>query len=114
MLKSPLKWVGGKSKLFNSISNHYPKEINNYHELFIGGGSSLFGLLYLKSILTIKGKIYAYDSNEVLIAYYKFLQTDYSSIYDTVMKIKNAAKAKIKKNTITKYEIVITIEKIQI
>ena len=92
MLKSPLKWVGGKSKLFGSISQHYPSEINNYHELFVGGGSSLIGLLDMikQSKIKINGKIYAYDSNEVLISFYKFLQTDYSSIYDTVMKIKNA------------------------
>ena len=45
MLKSPLKWVGGKSKLFGSISQYYPSEINNYHELFVGGGSALLGLL---------------------------------------------------------------------
>jgi len=92
MLKSPLKWVGGKSKLFGLISQHYPSEINNYHELFVGGGSALIGLLDMvkKTKMKINGKIYAYDSNEVLITYYKFLQTDYSSIYDTVMKIKNA------------------------
>ena len=92
MLKSPLKWVGGKSKLFGLISQHYPSVINNYHELFVGGGSALIGLLEMvkQSKIKINGKIYAYDSNEVLIAYYKFLQSDYSSIYDTVMKIKNA------------------------
>ena len=92
MLKSPIKWVGGKSKLFSSISNNYPSVINNYHELFVGGGSALIGLLDMveQSKIKINGKIYAYDSNEVLIAYYKFLQSNYSLVYDTVMKIKNA------------------------
>lgn len=92
MLKSPIKWVGGKSKLFGSISAYYPVEINNYHELFVGGGSALLGLLDMVKNKKIKvnGKIYAYDSNEILIAYYKFLQSDYSLLYDTVMKIKNA------------------------
>jgi len=91
MLKSPLKWVGGKSKLFSSISQHYPSEINNYHELFVGGGSALIGLLDMvkQSKIKINGKIYAYDSNEVLIAFYKFLQTDYEALYSKVFKLKN-------------------------
>ena len=91
MLKSPLKWIGGKSKLFGSISQHYPSEINNYHELFVGGGSALIGLLDMvkRSKIKINGKIYAYDSNEVLIAYYKFLQKDYQTLYTKVLKLKN-------------------------
>ena len=91
MLKSPLKWIGGKSKLFDLISQHYPCEINNYHELFVGGGSALIGLLDMvkKSKIKITGKIYAYDSNEVLIAYYKFLQRDYNALYMKVCRLKN-------------------------
>jgi len=91
MLKSPLKWVGGESKLFGLISQHYPSVINNYHELFVGGGSALIGLLEMakQSKIKINGKIYAYDSNEVLIAYYKFLQTDYHALYMKVWRLKN-------------------------
>ena len=91
MLKSPLKWVGGKSKLFGLISQHYPSVINNYHELFVGGGSALIGLLEMvkQSKIKINGKIYAYDSNEVLIAYYKLLQTDYNGLYMKVSGLKN-------------------------
>jgi len=92
MLKSPIKWVGGKSKLFSSISSYYPDEINNYHELFVGGGSALLGLLYMinNDKIKVNGKIYAYDSNEILVAYYKQLQSNYSLLFDTVMQIKNA------------------------
>jgi len=92
MIKSPIKWVGGKSKLFGSISAYYPAEINNYHELFVGGCSALLGLLDMvkNNKVKVNGKIYAYDSNEILIAYYKFIQSDYSLLYETVMKIKNA------------------------
>ena len=91
MLKSPLKWVGGKSKLFGLISQHYPSVINNYHELFVGGGSALIGLLDMvnQSKIKITGKIYAYDSNEVLIAYYKYLQRDYNALYMIVWRLKN-------------------------
>lgn len=92
MLKSPIKWIGGKSKLFNTISTYFPKEINNYHELFIGGGSVLFGILYLidNKKITLRGKINAYDSNEILIAFYKQLQTGYTLLYNTVVSIKKA------------------------
>ena len=91
MLKSPIKWVGGKSKLFNKISHYYPEEINNYHELFVGGGSALIGLLDMvkRSKTKINGKIYAYDSNEVLIAYYKYLQRDYNALFMRVWRLKN-------------------------
>mgnify|MGYP001176383855 FL=1 len=91
MLKSPLKWIGGKSKLFDSISQHYPCEINNYHELFVGGGSALIGLLDMvkRSKTKINGKIYAYDSNKVLIEYYKYLQRDYNALFMRVWRLKN-------------------------
>ena len=43
--KSFLKWVGGKHKLLNNILPRFPKNINNYHEIFLGGGSVLLGVL---------------------------------------------------------------------
>ena len=64
-----LKWVGGKTQIIDEILNKFPKEINNYHELFLGGGSILFALLSSNDI-NIKEKIYAYDLNESLINCY--------------------------------------------
>ena len=64
-----LKWVGGKTQMINTILDKIPKEMNNYHELFLGGGSVLLGVLSLKrnNQITIKNKIYAYDVNTSLI-----------------------------------------------
>lgn len=36
-----LKWVGGKTQIINDIILKIPKQMNNYHELFLGGGSVL-------------------------------------------------------------------------
>lgn len=73
-----LKWVGGKTQIIEQIINHFPTEINNYHEIFLGGGSVLFALLSLRKSNNIKvnGEIYAYDLNQDLINLYQVIQTN--------------------------------------
>ena len=43
-----LKWVGGKTQIIKDIISKVPGEINNYHELFLGGGSVLLAVLSLQ------------------------------------------------------------------
>jgi DNA adenine methylase len=43
-----LKWVGGKTQIINDVIKRVPTEINNYHELFLGGGSVLLAVLSLQ------------------------------------------------------------------
>ena len=43
-----LKWVGGKTQIIKDIISKIPNEINNYHELFLGGGSVLLAILSLQ------------------------------------------------------------------
>jgi DNA adenine methylase len=64
-----LKWVGGKTQIINKILDIFPKEMNNYHEFFLGGGSVLLAVLSLQKEdkIKINGQIYAYDLNENLI-----------------------------------------------
>jgi DNA adenine methylase len=69
--KPIIKWVGGKSQIIDKIMNELPSEINNYHELFLGGGSVLFAVLQSNRV---KGTINAYDINETLINFYKNIQ----------------------------------------
>jgi DNA adenine methylase len=83
-MKPLLKWVGGKTQLINHIRNRIPEKINNYHEIFLGGGSVLLEMLSLQKQgkISIKGKIYASDKNEDLIVFYKTLQTNPQEFYE--------------------------------
>lgn len=81
--KPILKWIGGKTQIIDKLLDKFPRNINNYHEIFLGGGSVLFGLLSNKNI-TVTGNVYAYDLNEPLIYYikiYKIIMKNYTIIY---------------------------------
>ena len=87
--KPILKWVGGKTQIIDKIIMDFPVEINNYREVFLGGGSVLLTLLsYVKSgIIKIHGNIYAHDLNEPLIYTYKNIQTHHTELYDKLQTI---------------------------
>jgi len=72
-MKPFLKWVGGKTQILDEVLEEFPKEINNYYEPFLGGGSVLLGVLSSKKI-KIQGTIYASDVNEKTIALFKNIQ----------------------------------------
>jgi DNA adenine methylase len=78
-----LKWVGGKTQIIHDIIQKIPTEFNNYHELFLGGGSVLFAVLSLQKQhkITIKNKLYAYDINESLINVYKHIQSNKDELF---------------------------------
>ena len=83
-IKKPfLKWVGGKTQIIDKIIDKIPKKINNYHELFLGGGSVLLAILSLQKQgkIVIKNKIFAYDINEELINVYKNIQNNKEELY---------------------------------
>ena len=80
--KPLLKWVGGKTQLLDKLTAHFPQNIANYHEVFVGGGSVLLSVLSLmrEGQMTI-GRVYAYDSNEGLIYFYKNIQNNKDKLY---------------------------------
>jgi DNA adenine methylase len=84
--KPIIKWVGGKSQIIDKIIAEFPRNMNHYHEIFLGGGSVLFALLYYKKegIINVSGNIYAYDVNDALIHMYKNIQTNYIDLYDKI------------------------------
>jgi DNA adenine methylase len=84
--KPLLKWVGGKTQLLDTILPAFPPKIQNYYELFIGGGSVLFALLS-ETPCRIQGQIYAYDTNPVLIAFYQHVQIQPRALFDTIQEL---------------------------
>ena len=87
--KPILKWVGGKTQILDTLIPDFPAEINNYREIFLGGGSVLFTFLsYVKNgIIKIQGNVYAYDLNEPLMYMYKNIQTRHTELYDKLQTI---------------------------
>lgn len=87
--KPILKWVGGKTQILDKLIVEFPTEINNYHEIFLGGGSILLTLLsYVKNgIIKIHNNIYAYDLNEALIYIYKNIQSNHNELYNEIQKL---------------------------
>ena len=87
--KPIIKWLGGKTQIIHKIIENFPTEINNYHELFLGGGSVLIALLqniHEKNII-INGVVNAYDINETLINMYKNIQNNPNEIILEINKI---------------------------
>lgn len=82
-VKPVIKWIGGKTQIIDTLMENFPKEINNYHEIFLGGGSVLLSLLsHIKSgNIKLNGKIFAYDLNDVLIHLYKNIQSNPDGVY---------------------------------
>jgi DNA adenine methylase len=82
-VKPILKWVGGKTQILDKLFANFPTKINNYHEIFLGGGSVLLTLLsqVAHGKIKVAGTIHAYDINEPLIYVYKNIQTQHTAVY---------------------------------
>jgi len=87
--KPIIKWVGGKTQIIDKIIESFPNEINNYHELFLGGGSVLLALLQNieENKIKLNGNINAYDINETLISLYKNIQINPDNILIEIKKL---------------------------
>jgi len=85
-----LKWIGGKTQHIRKIIDNFPTTMENYHEIFLGGGSVLLAVLSMQKAkkITIKGNIYAYDLNSHLIRVYQDIQNNKSEIITCVEKYK--------------------------
>lgn len=83
-----IKWVGGKTQIIDTVIKYIPNTINNYHELFLGGGSVLLSVLSLQESkkIIINGNIYAYDLNNGLITLYKNIQSNKDELFNFITK----------------------------
>ena len=92
--KPIIKWIGGKTQIVDKILENFPNEIDNYHELFLGGGSVLLGLLkkIKQNKIKINCSINAYDINETLIYMFKNIQRKCYQVVIAIKKLINIYK----------------------
>ena len=71
-IRSPLFYVGDKYKLMPQLNELFPEKINNYYDVFCGGGSA--------SINVKANAIYMNDVDKRIIQLHKHLQYNSNDI----------------------------------
>ncbi|WP_267383656.1 DNA adenine methylase [Cyanobacterium sp. uoEpiScrs1] len=87
LIKSPLRFPGGKSKAIKQIIQHLPKNLSKYTEYrepFSGGGSMF---IYLKQTYP-NLHIWINDLNRELYLFWKIAQSDLEELVITLREIK--------------------------
>jgi DNA adenine methylase len=85
MIKSPLRYPGGKSKAINQIAKYLPDNFSEFREPFVGGGS-LF--IYLKQRFPHL-KIWINDLNRELFLFWKCAQSHLPKLVSEIRDIKD-------------------------
>ncbi|BAZ30605.1 D12 class N6 adenine-specific DNA methyltransferase [Cylindrospermum sp. NIES-4074] len=85
LLKSPLRYPGGKSKALNQIVDYLPESFSEFREPFVGGGSVFIHLSQKYPDL----KIWINDLNPELYFFWHFAQFDLAQLVSEVIQIKN-------------------------
>lgn len=84
MIYPIIKWIGGKRQIMHHINNFIPNNINNFYDIFCGGGSVLINVLLSKN----PNKVYAYDINAQLINMYQNIKNHPQKLYD-ILRVLN-------------------------
>ncbi len=85
MIKSPLRYPGGKSRAIQQIRHLLPKDFREYREPFVGGGSFF---IYLRQ--TRPGiSIWINDLNPELYFFWKYAQKDSENLASEIFKVKS-------------------------
>ncbi len=84
MIKSPLRYPGGKSKAINQIIEYLPESFSEFREPFVGG-CSVF--IYLRQKFPDL-KIWINDLNRELFLFWKFAQSDIAQLVKEIRHIK--------------------------
>lgn len=85
MIKSPLRYPGGKSKAIKQIIEYLPENFHEFREPFVGGGSVF---IYLKQKFP-KLKIWINDLNTELFLFWKIAQSSLSQLVEEIHQIKD-------------------------
>ncbi|AFY44233.1 DNA adenine methylase [Nostoc sp. PCC 7107] len=85
MLKSPLRYPGGKSKAIKQIAEYIPDNFSEFREPFVGGGSVF---IYLKQTYPHL-KIWINDLNPELFLFWKIAQSDITLLVQEIRQIKH-------------------------
>ncbi|MBD6618394.1 DNA adenine methylase [Komarekiella sp. 'clone 1'] len=85
MIKSPLRYPGGKSKAINQIVEYLPENFAEFREPFVGGGSVF---IYLKQKFPDL-KFWINDLNRELFLFWKCAQCDIANLVKEVRHIKD-------------------------
>lgn len=89
MIKSPLRYPGGKSRAVTFLSRHVPP-YKEFREVFFGGGSLSFHF-----VQTYKNRLYAAaDLNYELYCFWSQLKTNSASLIEGIQEIYNSCKTK--------------------
>ncbi len=81
IIKSPIKWVGGKRKEIKYLEKYIPK-FNTYIEPFVGGGALYWHLNPKVAVIN--------DINPYLINFYEVLKNDYNKLIIGLQKYINS------------------------
>lgn len=78
MIKSPVKWAGGKTRVMPELLKHLPKA-DCLIEPFVGSGTVFMNTEYRRYVLC--------DSNRALINFFRVLTSDTERLIDTARKM---------------------------
>ncbi|ACK66027.1 D12 class N6 adenine-specific DNA methyltransferase [Rippkaea orientalis PCC 8801] len=85
LIKSPLRYPGGKSRAIKQISEQLPQTFLDYREPFVGGGSVF---IYLKQIYP-NLTIWINDLNPEVYLFWKIAQSELKELVTALRKIKS-------------------------
>lgn len=88
-----MKWAGGKRQLLPQLEPLFPREFNNYHEPFLGGGAVAFHIIQNKK----PKKIFLSDINEELINVYVSVKENPEELIELLKKYRAKHKKEGKK-----------------
>ncbi len=87
LIKTPLRYPGGKSRMVKYLKDHLPSDINSwdeYREPFIGGGSMF---IYMKQMHPSK-KFWINDKYYALYCFWKTLQGSSKELSENILSKK--------------------------